>query len=387
MNPLPPVPPPTPGRRSSGAGGGNALLAGAVLVLLGAALFATRRFGLHTRPEAEAVPAKPFVTEFPVLGTFARLKFWAPPATAESAAEDITAELYSLHRTLNLFDPKSELSRLNRTAPGTSFHCSPKLWNILVASRRAWRETGGAFDVTVGPLMRLWGFHRKRKTLPTPEEVRKTLEAVGFDKLRFDDARHTVAFTHPGMDIDFGGIAKGYALDLCAEVCRKHGIQRGLIDLGGNIRCLEKPPPGRSAYEIGIRDPFQTSRILGTVLLGNTSVATSGDYEQFVILDGKRFTHIVDPRSGMPVREVAAVTVITPRGVDSDVFSTAIFVAGAKLAQTFVHRHPGSAVLRVTTTAAGVPQWQAWAWHWRRPPNWDRERREAAAPAAGGATP
>ncbi len=337
----------------------TALLAVLLLALAIALLRNRHRPGRSTPAECE-----PFTVEFPIFGTIGRIKFWAPEEQAAKAAEAIEAELFALQRTINIFDSKSELSRLNAVAAERPVICSERLWNVLAAARRAWRETDGAFDVSVGPLMDLWGFHRKRRTLPTEAEIRRAREKVGLDKVRFDDRARTVAFTLPGMFLDMGGIAKGYALDVAARLALANDIRRGLIDLGGNIRCLPEPPPGRDAYEIGVRDPFDVNRMIGTVKVKDGAVATSGNYEQFVVLGGKRFTHIVAPTSGRPVQDVAAVSVLTPRGVDSDVFSTAIFVEGASLARRFIENHPGSAVLLITVRDRGRPKLEAWDWRW-----------------------
>ncbi|NOY80814.1 MAG: FAD:protein FMN transferase [Kiritimatiellaeota bacterium] len=307
---------------------------------------------------------RPFTVAFPVFGTVGRVKFWAPEEQAARAAEAVETELFALQRAINVYDPKSELSRLNAAAAERPVACSERLWLVIEAARRAWRETGGAFDVSVGPLMDLWGFHRKRRSLPSEAEIRQAREKVGLTKVLFDDRARTVAFTVPGMFLDMGGIAKGYALDVAVRLAVENGIRRGLIDLGGNIRCLSEPPPGRDAYEIGVRDPFDVKRMIGTVAVTGAAVATSGNYEQFVVLDGRRFTHIVDPTTGRPVQDVAAVSVLTPRGVDSDVFSTAIFVAGASLARRFVETHPGSGVLIVTVHDGERPKLEQWGWRW-----------------------
>jgi len=351
---------------AAGIAGGRRRIAAslAVVLVLLAAVVVRRRAA--ERPGGGS--GKPYAVSFPVLGTYASLKFWTPERTAEAAASAIAADLYEIHRTLNLFDPESELSRLNRSAAEKPFRCSALMWKILCAARTAWKETNGAFDVTVGPLMELWGFHRKRSTLPTYAEIESVMAKVGFDKVIMDDSDRTVHFRRAGMRLDFGGIAKGFALDRCVRIAREHGVHCGLIDLGGNIFCLERPPPGRAAYEIGIRDPFDPDGICGTIRLVDGAVATSGNYEQYVVLDGKRFTHIVDPRSGRPVADVAAVTVVTPRGVDSDVFSTAIFVAGDPMIRALKTLHPESRVLRITAPASGPARVQGADWVWHRPP-------------------
>lgn len=319
---------PVPAGPASGRG-----RAWGVVAALAALVFAA--WGTHRLRTGHA---DPYVREFATMGTYGRLTFYAPAARAAPAADAVVARLAALERCINRFAPESELSRLNRTAAETPFACSDELWAILGAARRAWEETGGAFDVTVGPLMRLWGFHRERQGYPTDAEIAAALELVGLGKLHFDDARHTVRFARPGMELDFGGLAKGYALDLAAPIAREHGVRQGLIDLGGNVFCLDEPPPGRTAYTLGVRDPAAPDRLLRTLSLRGQAIATSGDYEQWQTLDGRRVTHIMDPRTGRPVAGVAGVSVVTPRGVDSDVLSTAVFVAGPALAEETARR-------------------------------------------------
>jgi thiamine biosynthesis lipoprotein ApbE len=300
-------------------------------------------------PDAGTMPAgdERHTTEFAIFNTYGRVTVYAAESTANHAFREILTATRALHDTINRFDPDSELSRLNRTAATEPFACSDRLWDILLQARRAYRVTHGAFDVSVGPLMALWGFHRKRETLPTEAEIRKTLERVGLDKVRFDDQARTVRFTRPGMSLDFGGIAKGYALDMVSAILRRRGITRGLVDLGGNICCLPAPPPGRTAYLVGIRNPFDTGTLIGRVRVLGRNIATSGDYERYVTIQGRTIAHIIDPRSGQPVATVHSVTVITPRGVDSDIFSTAVFVAGEELAASLTRDIPGTTVIRI----------------------------------------
>ena len=306
----------------------------------------------------------PYEQQFPVLGSYASLKFWAPEAVAEAAADAIAGELLTLHGLINVFDDTSELARLNRSAGSEPFVCSPALWQALTAARRAYDESGGAFDVSVGPLMKLWGFHRKRSTWPTDAEIADCLACVGLAKAEFDEASKTVRFTAPGMSLDLGGIAKGYALDLVVKRATACGVRCGLIDLGGNVRCMATPPPGRAAFTIGVRHPFAEGELLGTIEVLDCSVATSGDYEQFVELEGKRVSHIVDPRTGRPVANVASVTVVTPAGVDSDVFSTSIFVGGDRAVEALCSTRQRTSVLRVEVSDGGETVFRKTNWAW-----------------------
>ena len=195
--------------------------------------------------------------------------------------------------------------------------------------------------------MKLWGFHGKRNTIPTDEEIASALEKVGLDKVVFDDEKHTVRFTREGIALDFGGIAKGYACDIAAEVLRSHGITTYMIDLGGNIQLSELPPKGQKLFTVGIRDPMVKEQLLRVLELKGCSIATSGNYERSRVIDGRRIGHIMDPKNGRPGEFHASVTAVTPRGVDSDVFSTAVFVRGEPLARKLAELRSGTSFLIV----------------------------------------
>ena len=283
---------------------------------------------------------------FPMMGTVGRITVWSDEeGLPEKALDQAQKTIRAVEAVCNIFDPESELSRLNRTAYGKAFVCSPLLWEMLTEADRAWKFSGGAYDPTVQPLMKLWGFRRKRKTLPSAEEIAAAMSSVGWDKVKLDPANRTVRFLAVGIGIDFGGIAKGFALEKVKEGFRRAGVKRAAADLGGNIGCLT--PEKHEPFRIGIRDPESPSALLGSIEMRDHCVATSGNYERYVIIGGRQYTHIMDPRTGTPVSDVLSVTVVTPRGADSDAMSTAVFVAGEKLAEKVCRTLPGTGVMIV----------------------------------------
>ncbi len=322
----------------------------ATVVLAGLLVQHCRRNGARY---ADAYPEPALVHEFSVFATRATLQFWGESNDCRAAAAAIEARLMEMHDRINLFDSDSELAGLNATAYERPFTCGDELWRLVNAARDAYARTDGAFDISVGPLMRLWGFHTKQQTYPAEKDVGKALAAVGLNKIKFDDDLHTVQFTHPESYLDFGGVAKGYALDLAVEIARKHGLDTGIIDLGGNIYCLEKSPQNSENYAIGIRDPQWGDRLLKTLPLLDQAVATSGNYESFLVLDGKFVHHIIDPETGYPVSKIASVTVVAPKGVDTDILSTAIFVRGEKFAEEVTACDARIGVIIVRTDAEG----------------------------------
>lgn len=234
----------------------------------------------------------------------------------------------AIEQDCSLFLSESELARLNRSAAQKPFACSEMLWQILVAAREAHRISGGVFDVSAKPLMELWGIYRRRDEIPSDAEVAEVLKRVGLDKVRFDDAARTVFFTVPGMALDLGGLAKGYAVDRAVEVLMADGVTRGVVNLGGNLRTLPMPPPGRSIYRVDLRDPLSMEAMEQPVELLGNSVATSGHNERSITLGGRRVSHIMNPLTGYPVDDHGAVTVVTPLALDADLFSTICLIQG-----------------------------------------------------------
>ena len=256
----------------------------------------------------------------------------------EPAFETIRKEFRKVESMCNFFDPKSELSRLNRTAADKPFVCSDELWFLLVSARNYAEKTSGAFDVTISPLLELWGFYRREGEIPPDSALTQTMERTGMDKIRFDEKEKSVFFTVPGMSVNLGGIAKGYALDRALAALRKNHpeIEAGFLDLGGNVISFG------ATFRAAVRDPFSPKKICAQIPMeGTRAVATSGAYERFVTVNGRRYGHILDPRTGKPAEGCFSATVVAESGMESDILSTAFFVAGESLTEKF----PGIAVL------------------------------------------
>ena len=283
-----------------------------------------------------------FRQQFLTMGTVANFTLYTTDRESFLAACRLgKAEFDKVTELANLRDPESELSRLNAAAAAAPFCCSESMWLLLMRAEKAYQESGGCFDITVKPLMDLWGFYRKQNRIPTGGEITRTKESTGFSKLKFDRERHTVQFTVPGMALDLGGIAKGYAVDRAAAAIEKYGIKRGVIDLGGNLKLLPLPPPGKNFYNIGIRDPAKRGEVLPDTLQlsGNSAVATSGDYERFVTYDSVRYGHIINPHTGKPDAN-PAVTVTTASALDADIFSTSIYLGKTPVAEKLRQLYP-----------------------------------------------
>ena len=265
---------------------------------------------------------------FPVMGTEAVIVLCAPQEQAEKARQGVKTAFDRVVQVANPYDPESEVSRLNRTASTAPFICSEDLWTMLQAAREAWKISGGAFDITARPIMDLWGFYRVNPDRPAPDEKtwKEVLAKVGLEKVRFDDKARSVFFTVPGMALDLGGLAKGYAVDLALDAIRREGITRGSVNLGGNLGLLE-PPPGQSGWVVGLLPPDHSlAGHHSTCLVKNAAVSTSGDYERFILVDGEKIGHIVDPRTGRPVHRDYSVTAIAPNALWADILSTVFYL-------------------------------------------------------------
>lgn len=302
-------------------------------IILGVMIFALLALAAVRQLDRTTVESMKYERMFPIMGTVAQLTFYAPSELSKQAGEQVQKAFDRTMELCNLRSPESELSQLNAEAYEKPFACSPELWFLLLESRKAHLFSEGLFDISTKPLMDLWGFYRKRNTVPSEQEIAEVMSKVGLDKVLFDDTERTVKFTVPGMAFDLGGIAKGYAVDRAVEAVAKLGIRCGVIDLGGNLRLLPKPPPGQEAYRIGIRNPAQKKELLNEVLeLCNVSLSTSGNYERFVTLDGVRYGHIINPKTGRPTEKDGSVTVIAPSAMLADWLSTSIFLGDKNLA-------------------------------------------------------
>jgi len=241
----------------------------------------------------------------------------------KEAASVVFSELERLENLLSKYKPESEISQLNKRA---KLKASPETFYILRKSKEFWQLSDGAFDVTVAPLVDLWGFTNKNFTVPADEKIKNILNLIGSDKILLHYNENVIEFEFPGMKIDLGAIAKGYALDCAVRKLKEKGINSCLINAGGQIYCLGTK--FGAPWRVAIRGP-RGRGIAGYLELTNRSVATSGDYEQYFIKNNKRYAHIFNPKTGYPADSgVIAVTVIAPDGLTSDALATAIFVLG-----------------------------------------------------------
>jgi len=287
----------------------------------------------------------------------------ADEATGRRAVAAAFAEIARIEAILTDYEPESELSRLSAAAPTAGpVSVSEDLWTVLVRAGEIRDATDGAFDLTVGPLTTLWRRARQSGRLPPADKRAAAQAAVGGASLALDPQRRTVHLTRPGMRLDAGGIGRGYALDRALDVLAAHGITSAMIDCSGDV-VVSGPPPGAPGWRIAVR-PFAAATTaergagdppIAPLVLAHAAVTTSGDAYQFVEIDGVRYSHIVDPRTGLGVTGQTAVTVIAPDATTADALATALSVLGPEAGRNVMRRFPGCAA-RFMWMEDGRPQ-------------------------------
>jgi FAD:protein FMN transferase len=326
-------------------------------VLLSAALLGALP-GLHAR-QAGTTPdgSRPLELSDEVMGTtFSIVVHGGDRRPMETAARAALREAHRIDDVLSNYKPRSEWSEMNRRAGAGPFPVSSELFNVLSASASYSRQSGGAFDLSVGPLMRVWGFQAGEGSLPARADIEKALANVGYEHVRLDAAAGTVAFDRPGVELDPGAIGKGYAVDRMIDVLRRHGISTALVSAGGSsLYGLGAPPGHPDGWPITIRAPGSQGAAPGTIHLRNTSVSTSGSYEKFFRAGGRTYSHLMDPRTGYPARGTSSVSVVAPRALDSEAWTTSYFVNGREW--TARHLQPGFRVLMCDDQEPAQCEW------------------------------
>ena len=278
------------------------------------------------------------------MGTTYRIQLYGAgredlPLVAESAFDEVDR----IDRLMSVYKRNSAVSFINRRAGREPVRVEPELFDFLQRCLAFSRQSRGAFDVTVQPLMRAWGFFGGEGRLPPETELRQVLQRVGYRKLSLDPGRLTVRFGRDGMALDLGGIAKGYAVDRVVSLLREYRIESALVSAGGSTVFGLGTPPGKTAWKIKVRDPAfprDPQRSALTVALENRCLSISGSYENSFSVEGVTYSHIMDPRNGRPVRGLLSVAVVAGTGMEGDALDNALFVMGPKKAQGYLKRYP-----------------------------------------------
>jgi FAD:protein FMN transferase len=303
---------------------------------------------------AAAAALERFEAVEPHMGTLFRIELYASSREQAAAAfQAAFARIHELDLVFSDYNPASEAMRLCRDSQGKPVRVSADLFFVLEASKRLSEASSGAFDVTAAPAIRLWREARHTRELPTREALEKAQGSRSWRDVKLDRAGSTVAL-EPGMLLDFGAIAKGFAADMALEVIRGQGISSALVAASGDISASD-PPPGKPGWRVGLEWPHSAYPDRPQVLwLENAAVSTSGDTEQFVEIGGIRYSHIIDARTLQALTGRVTVSVIARRGLDADPLATTLSILDAQAGLALLERYPGSAAL-ITVLESGKP--------------------------------
>ncbi len=296
-----------------------------------------------------AVGDQLFYESRPAMGTSFEIYLYAADRDRASALFELAFdEIERIEEALSNYRASSELSRINTGAASAPVVTDPEVFTLLERSFDYSRRSRGAFDITVGKLMKAWGFFRGAGHYPTVAELARAREQTGWQRVRLDPPARTVRFLVPGIELDLGGIGKGYAVDRVITLLRESGVTAALVGSGSSSLYALGAPPGKSGWTVRVTDPQDRSRTLSTVVLRDQSLSTSGNYEKFFRLNGRIYCHIMDPRTGSPVQGMLQTTVIAPLATDTDALSTTVFVMGVEESARLLDEMPGTAAMFVT---------------------------------------
>ena len=288
--------------------------------------------------------------------TFSVVLYGSDQASMNQAIEAAFDEAHRLDELLSNYKPGSEWSRVNRDAATHPVPVSPELFQLLSDCLGYSRASEGTFDITVGPLMRAWGFFGGTHHVPSSEQLRDALQIVGSQHIQLDAQAHTVRFDRPGVEIDPGGVGKGYAVDRMVAILRARGFQNALVAASGSsIYGLGNPPEEPRGWSVNIADPWDHRKHAAQVFLKDISLSTSGTYEKSFRVNGHRYSHIMDPRHGVPAEGAVQVTVLAPRAIDSEVWAKPFFIQG--ISWTTAHKPQSWRVLYCENNSGAGCSW------------------------------
>ena len=290
----------------------------------------------------------------PHMGTLARITLYAP---GEQAAKDAFSAAFdrigNLDRILSDYRPDSELNQITKAAVGRAVRVSEDLFTVLAASQQLAEATGGAFDITQGPVVRLWRDARKTARVPDPAALQDAARRSGFRKLHLDAGHRTVTFDMAGMALDVGAIGKGYAASEAITVLDGLRVRSALVAVSGDL-AFSEAPPGQRGWRIGVYSGEPLPGVPAMLELTNAAVSTSGSSEQHVDIGGRRYSHIIDPASRTALVDDITVTVIARHGLDADGLDTAVSVLGLDRGLALIELRPGTAALIIQRASTGT---------------------------------
>jgi FAD:protein FMN transferase len=291
-----------------------------------------------------------------LMGTLVEIQVYGADSSAsQRAAAHALDEIGRVDYLLSNYDPASELSAMNRDAARAPVVVSRELFDFVAECRTYYQTTAGAFDPTVGPLVRVWGFFSPTPSRPSDDVIAAARARTGFDRVRLDPDARSVSYMVPGLEFDPGGIGKGYAVDRAVAVLRREGVDAALISAGGSTLYAIGHPPGRDAWTVAVRNPLDVDLPYAFVRLRDSALSTSGVSEQSVLSGTHRFSHVFDPRSGAPVDDMCQATVVAPTATASDALTKAAFILDHETVIRVLEQRLGVHALRVEGACARGP--------------------------------
>ena len=294
------------------------------------------------------------------MGTFAHLKAIATdPKTAKSCVEDAFSELKKVDELMSDYKSESQISRVNRDAFKRGIKVDESTFYVLQKSVEFSKLSGGAFDITIAPLAELWRTAAESNSIPTEAELNDARSKVGYEKLVLDANEMTVRFAVEGMKLDLGGIAKGSAIDKAVEAMQAGGAIGGMVDVGGDIRCFGLPPEGKKTWRIGLQNPAEPDseeqtlagsqdQVLMVLIFTDAAVATSGGYRRFVLIEGKKHSHIINRETATSAEALSSVTVISRNAIEADALATSVSVMGPERGLALIEKIPDTEAVLIT---------------------------------------
>jgi len=249
-------------------------------------------------------------------------------------------EIRRIEKIISSWDPNSETSAINRNAGIKPIKVSRELFDLISRAKKISEITDGAFDISYASMDRIWHFDGSMKQLPSPEAIKKSVAKVGYQNIILDPKNQTVFLKLKGMKIGFGAIGKGYSADKAKQLLISKGVKAGIINASGDMNTWGTQPNGQK-WQIGITNPLHKNTVFATFPLTDEAVVTSGNYEKYVIFNGKRYTHIIDPRTGYPASGIISATVFAPSAELADALATSIFVMGTEIGLDRINQLPG----------------------------------------------
>ena len=285
--------------------------------------------------------AERFAFERYMMGTSVEVIVWSPDRDAsEKAVERAYAEVERIEKKLSVRKKDSKITEINQWAGTKPVKVDDEMYGLIRESKRFSEMSGGAFDISVQGLGDIWDFNRPGFQEPGPDRVEKGLKRVDYRKIRLNEGDSTVFLEEGGMEISLGGIAKGYAVDRAVGILRESGIEGGIVSAGGDLLAFGRKGNGQ-VWNVGVRNPREQKKNICVLPVSDLAVATSGDYERYRMIDGKRVHHIIDPRTGYPSTGCMSVTVVAKGAMTADALATAVFVLGPEAGFALLEALPG----------------------------------------------